>query len=124
MFSHNTKKDLTSYLINLIFTEGLHLDLMGTGVKVMVVCPGLTHTDFHYKMGIEKSRQTDRGQIKWMSPEEVVNISLRDLDKGKVVSIPGIHTKIFTRLLSMMPRRSYYKFIYNFSKKNFEKKAD
>lgn len=31
------------------FTEGLHLDLMGTGVKVMAVCPGLPHTDFYEK---------------------------------------------------------------------------
>lgn len=106
------------------FTEGLHLDLMGTGVRVMAVCPGLTHTDFHEKMAIEKSRQTDRGQIKWMSPEEVVEISLRDLERGKVVCIPGRHTKMLAHLLNMMPRKSYYKFMYNFSMKNFGKKAD
>lgn len=104
------------------FTEGLHLDLMGTGVEVMAVCPGLTHTDFHEKIGIDKSRQTNRGQIRWMSPEEVVDISLRDLEKGKVVCIPGNHTKMLTRLLSMMPRKSYYKFMYNFSRKNLGKK--
>ena len=105
------------------FTEGLYLDLRGTRVKVMAVCPGLTHTDFHEKMGMEKSRQTDRGQIKWMSPQEVVDISLRDLEKGKVVCIPGIHTKILTHLLKMMPRKSYYKFMYSFSRKNFGKEA-
>jgi short-subunit dehydrogenase len=105
------------------FTEGLHLDLMGTGVEVMAVCPGLTHTDFHEKIGIDKSRQTNRGQIRWMSPEEVVDISLRDLEKGKVVCIPGNHTKMLTRLLSMMPRKSYYKFMYNFSRKNLGKKV-
>ncbi|MDP4093924.1 MAG: SDR family oxidoreductase [Bacillota bacterium] len=104
------------------FTEGLHLDLMGTGVKVMAVCPGLTHTDFHEKMGMEKSRQINKGQIKWMSPEEVVDISLRDMKKGKVVCIPGNHTKMLTHLLNMMPRRIYYKFMYNFSCKNFGKK--
>ena len=92
-------------------------------MKVMAVCPGLTHTDFHEKMGMEKSRQTDRGQIKWMSPQEVVDISLRDLEKGKVVCIPGIHTKILTHLLNMMPRKSYYKFMYSFSRKNFGKEA-
>lgn len=104
------------------FTEGLYLDLMGTGVKVMAVCPGLTHTDFHEKMGMDKSRQINKGKIKWMSPEEVVDISLRDMNKGKVVCIPGNHTKMYAYLLNMMPRKSYYKFMYNFSCKNFRNK--
>lgn len=106
------------------FTEGLYLDLMGTGVRVMALCPGLTHTDFHEKMGMDKSRQTDRGQIKWMSPDEVVEIALNDLEKGKVICIPGKHTKMLTHMLNLMPRKSYYKFMYNFSRKNFGKKAD
>ncbi len=105
------------------FTEGLHLDLMNTGVKVMAVCPGLTHTDFHEKMGIDKSRQIDRGQIRWMSPEKVVETALKDIEKGKVISIPGTHTKMLTLMLNLMPRKSYYKFMYNFSQKNFGKKA-
>lgn len=104
------------------FSEGLYLDLMGTGVKVMAVCPGLTHTDFHEKMGMDKSRQINKGQIEWMSPEEVVDISLRDMKKGKVVCIPGNHTKMLTYLLNMMPRKSYYKFMYKFSCRNFSKK--
>ena len=106
------------------FTEGLHLDLMGTGVRVMALCPGLTHTDFHEKMGMDKSRQIDRGQIKWMSADEVVEIALNDLEKGKVICIPGKHTKMLTHMLNLMPRKSYYRFMYNFSRKNFGKKAD
>lgn len=106
------------------FTEGLYMDLMGTGVKAMAVCPGLTHTDFHEKMGMEKARQTDRGPVKWMSPEEVVDISLKDLEKGKVVSVPGFHTKMLTRLFNLMPRKRYYKFMYQFSQKNFGRKVD
>lgn len=106
------------------FTEGLHMDLMGTGVKVMAVCPGLTHTDFHEKMGMEKGRQVDRGPVKWMSPEEVVNLSLKDLEKGRVISIPGLHTRMLTRFLGLIPRKSYYKFMYGFSQKNFKRKTD
>jgi hypothetical protein len=106
------------------FTEGLHLDLMGTGIRVMVVCPGLTHTDLHEKIGMDKSRQINHGQIKWMSPEDVVEIALNDLAKGKVISIPGRHTKMMTHLLNLMPRKSYYKFMYNFSRTHFGKKAN
>lgn len=99
------------------FTEGLHVDLIGTGVKVLAVCPGLTHTDFHEKMGMEKSRQINKGVISWMSPEEVVSCSLKDLQKGKVICIPGLHTKLMTGMLSLLPQKTYYKTMHNLSQK-------
>lgn len=99
------------------FTEGLHVDLIGTGVRVQAVCPGLTHTDFHEKMGMEKSRQANKGFVSWMSPEEIVACSLNDLQKGKVICIPGFHTKLMTRMLSFLPRKMYYKTMYNLSQK-------
>lgn len=99
------------------FTEGLHVDLIGTGVRVQAVCPGLTHTDFHEKMGMEKSRQTNKGIVSWMSPDEVVSCSLKDLQKGKVICIPGLHTKLMTHMLSLFPRKMYYKTMYNLSRK-------
>jgi uncharacterized protein len=99
------------------FTEGLHVDLIGTGVKVLAVCPGLTHTDFHEKMGMEKSRQINRGIVSWMSPEEVVTCSLKDLQKDKVICIPGLHTKLMTGMLSLLPKKIYYKTMHNLSRK-------
>jgi short-subunit dehydrogenase len=106
------------------FTEGLHLDLMNTGVKVQAVCPGFTRTDFHEKMGMNKSRQKNKGLMKWMSPEEVVDISLKDLEKNKVICIPGIHTKLLIRLLNLFPKNAYYKFAYDFSRKNSGKQPN
>jgi len=99
------------------FTEALHMDLMGTNVKVMTVCPGLTHTDFHEKMGIDKSKQTDRGLLSWMSCEEVVNSSLKDLEKGKVICIPGMKNKLLIRLLNLLPKKIYDKMMDSFRKK-------
>jgi uncharacterized protein len=99
------------------FTEGLHVDLIGTGVRVQAVCPGLTHTDFHEKMGMDKSRQANKGIVSWMSPDEVVSCSLKDLQKGKVICIPGLHTKLMTHMLSLFPRKMYYKTMYNLSQK-------
>ena len=37
-----------------IFTESIYLELQGTGVKVQALCPGMTRTDFHEKMGFKK----------------------------------------------------------------------
>lgn len=99
------------------FTEGLYVELAGTGVQVQAVCPGLTHTDFHEKMGMEKARQKDRGIIRWMSPEEVVSDSLRDLRRGKVICIPGMHTKLMTGMFNLMPRKMYYKAMVQLSRK-------
>lgn len=97
------------------FTEGLHVDLIGTGVRVLAVCPGLTHTDFHEKIGMEKSRQLNKGIVSWMSPEEVVSCSLKDLQKDKVICVPGLHTKLLTGILRLLPRKMYYKTMYNLS---------
>ncbi len=106
------------------FTEGLHLDLYGTGVKAMAVCPGLTHTDFHEKMGLSKARQTDHGFVTWMSPEDVVRQAMRDIDKGKVISIPGSRTRMMIRMLSLLPRKSYFKLMLAFSRKAFGKRTE
>lgn len=104
------------------FTEGLALDVFDTDLRVMAVCPGLTHTDFHEKMGMDRSRQKDRGIVRWMSPEEVVEISLRDLEKHRIVCIPGAHTKMLTRALNLIPRACYYRLMYEFSREAFGKK--
>lgn len=104
------------------FTEGLHMDLKETGVRVLAVCPGLTHTDFHEKMGMEKSRQVNKGMIQWMSPEKVVEASLKDINKGRVISIPGVHTKILAAIFSRLPRVLYYHILYQFNKRHFSKK--
>jgi short-subunit dehydrogenase len=99
------------------FTESLHLELMGTGVKVQVICPGLTRTDFHEKMGMAKAEQVNRGLVRWRSPDEIVDISLKGLGKNEVVCIPGWSTRIRILLLSILPDRIYYGLIRNFFSK-------
>ena len=103
-----------------VFTECLHLDLDGTGVRVLTVCPGATHTDFHEKMGIAKSRQTDHGVIRWLSPEKIVEFSLKDLRKGKVISKPGFSTKFFIGFLGLLPKKTYYRMVRNVGGKKKE----
>jgi short-subunit dehydrogenase len=102
-----------------IFTESLHLELAGTGVRVQAVCPGLTKTDFHEKMGIEKGRQRDRGPIHWMEPDEVVALSMEALRKGKVVYIPGFRNRLMIGLLGLLPRSLYYRVMAGASKQLF-----
>jgi len=64
-------------------TRVLAGELEGTGVRAMVVCPGVVRTEFHTRQGLDPSR------IPAMAPELVVRGSLADLAAGLVVSIPG-----------------------------------
>ena len=54
------------------------------GVTVQVVCPGIVHTEFHSRQGMEL------GNVARMEPEQIVTASLSDLARGVVVSIPAL----------------------------------
>ncbi len=102
----------------LMFSESLHLELKGTGVKVQALCPGMTRTDFHERMGYDRKKVYKRkGLMKAMSAEEVVDISLKCLKKDKVVCIPGFHNKFITVLLKTLPRSVTYKIALKVMKK-------
>jgi hypothetical protein len=90
------------------FTEALYLEVKNQGVKVQVVCPGNTDTDFF------RDFSTD-GKSTWlnvfkvvMSPEEVVDHSLKDLEKNIVVCIPGEYYKGVLKLFSVLPPPDMY----------------
>ena len=92
-----------AYLIS--FTETLHLEVGGRGIRLQVLCPGFTRSDFHSRLGHDTSGDFFK---RFMSAEEVVEISLRDLRRGKIVSIPGLQYKVAAFLPRLLPRRLYY----------------
>ena len=95
-----------------LFTESLRFELEGTGVKVQALCPGMTRTDFHERMGYDKDTYyKSKGLTKAMTPKEVVDISLRYLAKDKVVCVPGTNNKLMRLLLGSLPERVIYKII-------------
>jgi short-subunit dehydrogenase len=91
------------------FTESLHYELEGTGVQVQVVCPGLTRTDMHSRIGISEEYTADWGPFQWISPQEVVDCSLRCLAKKKVLCIPGQLTRMQIFMRHIVPESLYYK---------------
>ena len=99
------------------FTESLHLELEGTGVQVQAVCPGLTKTDMHVRLGIPEERTIDWGPFKWISPQEVVECSLRCLKKKKVVCFPGRFNRMQVLMRHLTPEAQYYKTISYFFRK-------
>lgn len=86
------------------FTEALAQELAGTGVQVQALCPGYTYTEFHDAQ--ETSRPTLPRPF-WMTPSAVVAHSLRDLQRGQVLSIPGWTYQLAVFLARIMPPRLY-----------------
>jgi short-subunit dehydrogenase len=83
------------------FTQALNTELTGTGVYVQALCPGFTHTDFHRRVGIDKS--TIPGFL-WSSAGSVVDASIRAAERGRpLVLVPGFTNKVLTLLARMAP---------------------
>lgn len=82
------------------FTEGLALELQGSGVTVTALCPGFTHTEFQQRAGISKPGP----DFIWLDPADLVRDCLQDVDKGRVVSVPGLQYKALVSLLGVVPR--------------------
>jgi short-subunit dehydrogenase len=86
----------------LSFTEGLAMALRGGPVRVQALCPGLIKTDLHRRAGIDLSRVPDSS---FLDVDWLVRRSLRDLQRGKVVSVPGAVYRAASWLPRVLPRR-------------------
>ncbi len=91
-----------------IFTESLHLETRRHGIRVQALCPGFTVTDFHRKMGVEEEVRGNT-MFHWMDPGTVVEISMRCLEKGRVICVPGFRNRLLRALFAVTPRRLYYR---------------
>ncbi|GAB3495091.1 SDR family NAD(P)-dependent oxidoreductase [Flexivirga lutea] len=84
-----------------VFSEGLSSELRGTGVTVTALCPGFTRTEFHARAGIKGHGIPD---FMWLQADSLVKECLDDVDRGKVVSIPGAQYKVAATALRVLPR--------------------
>ncbi|GAB4909318.1 SDR family oxidoreductase [Mycobacterium avium subsp. hominissuis] len=83
------------------FSEGLSVGLQGTGVSVHAVCPGYVRTEFHARAGIDMSKSPS---FLWLQVDDVVDQSLADIARGKVISIPGLQYKAIVAAERLIPR--------------------
>ena len=85
------------------FTEGLDLELRGAGspVRVQSLCPGFTITGFHDAMGMSREGIPE---WLWMRAEDVVDASLRGLQRGQPLVVPGAIYKLVVALEKLAPR--------------------
>ncbi|MEU5333183.1 SDR family NAD(P)-dependent oxidoreductase [Streptomyces asoensis] len=74
------------------FTRTLAAELAGTPLRVQVLCPGLTATEFHRSRGEEPvtGREPSVHDDGGMPVGRVVDASLTALEQGRVVCVPGL----------------------------------
>jgi short-subunit dehydrogenase len=84
------------------FTKALSMEVYPYGIRLQSLCPGMTYSDFH-----ERARKNDQnGKIKslnFMSPDRVVEMSLKSLKNGNVICIPGKLNKIMVIIAKALP---------------------
>ncbi len=83
------------------FTEGLAVELNGTGVTATALCPGFVHTEFHERAGIHYSGFPE---IAWLNADQVVATALQDVRRGAVISTPSLRYQVASGLLRTLPR--------------------
>jgi short-subunit dehydrogenase len=98
-----------------VMIESLALELDGTGVKVQACCPGFTHTEFHERAEIDKTKGIPAWA--WLEPARVVRESLdAAFGDGPTVLVPGKRYKTIVFALRFMPR-----WIRNFFQRRYGK---
>jgi hypothetical protein len=84
----------------LSFTEALHQEFAGRGVRVTALCPGPVITEFQARSGMRIDRAT---QPMLVPPDRVAQIGYNGLMRGKRVVVAGFGNKIAVMLLRFVP---------------------
>ncbi|MCP9208702.1 SDR family NAD(P)-dependent oxidoreductase [Streptomyces sp. NEAU-Y11] len=83
------------------FTQGAAKDLASSGVRLMALCPGFVRTEFHARAGIKPDSVPS---WMWLDADKLVASALKDLSRGKSLSIPDPRYKTMTGLAKLVPR--------------------
>ncbi len=84
-----------------VYSESLSNELAGSGITVTALLPGWVHTEFHERAQIRKS--SIPGPL-WLNADDLVAACLRDVDRGRAISIPSGRYKTLSFLVRHLPR--------------------
>lgn len=82
-------------------SEGLASAFAGSNVRVQVLCPGFTKTEFHATSG---DLMSEVPKQLWLDADRLVADCLADLRRGKPVSVPTLPYKLITALGKYTPK--------------------
>lgn len=95
---------LKSFLIKA--SQGLHLELKGTGVHVTALCPGYTLTEFHDANGSRAAVGAAYPRWMWMRAEPVARAGYDACEKNRPVEIPGVLNRFMSVAARIAPTGS------------------
>lgn len=83
------------------FSEALHEELRGSGVRIQLLQPGFTRTEFQQRAGMNVAGMPD---FAWMEPIAVVDASLEALRRGDLICVPGGANRALATVTGLLPR--------------------
>jgi len=114
--NHTMYSATKTFMIN--FSESLGIRYRQEGVKFMALCPGMTITDFHTRMGLNADKVYKKsGLEKALTAQEVVQKAVRCLEKGRLVCIPGWNNRLLKSGSRLVPRKILYKIMRSWIEK-------
>lgn len=84
-------------------SEALFEETRGTGVRVTALCPGLTRTEFQSISSTDEFA-TQFPEYLWLDATDVARAGLRDVARGKALSVPGLIYKALFAISDISPR--------------------
>lgn len=85
------------------FSQAIRAELSKDGIDVLVICPGLTQTNFSQNM-LEQKAKVPMDHLRGMSPEQVAAATLRAIEKGKNEIILTFKGKLISLVSRFFPR--------------------
>ena len=87
----------------LSFTEAIAYETRHSGLRVLCISPGATRTEFFEVVGTE-----DAAVGRFQSPEQVVSLALRELDRRTVPAsvVAGRLNALTAKSVGFVPRRA------------------
>lgn len=86
------------------FSESLAFSLENKKIKVKVLLPGFTFTEFHRYTVIKNN-------FFWMKSEDVVICAIKNIENKKILVIPGFFNKFFYMIVKILPKEFIYIFL-------------
>jgi NAD(P)-dependent dehydrogenase (short-subunit alcohol dehydrogenase family) len=87
-----------AYVVSL--SEWADLTYRDRGVHVMALLPGFTRTEFHDRMQVS---QASAPRWMWLDADRLVDEALRDLERGRRISIPSRRYKVLAAAARYTP---------------------
>lgn len=86
----------------LSFSRALSVELKKKGIRVLAVCPGWIRTEFFERAVLD---DTIKYYDRFYESIDVVEKAMKDLKKGKMVSILGFPVRMQVRLVKILPAK-------------------